>query len=333
MAQKRLELYGTLGPACQQEETLVKMFQAGMTGIRLNLSHVALADCGDWLARYFSAARRVGCAPQLLIDLQGPELRVGKLGAPVPLPQDGEVLLGEGGIPVPALILPALQPGQTVLLDDGALLLEVLSCDDHVARCRVVRGGLLQSRKSIALPGCNLRPPTLTQTDFENLSIAAQCGVTGVMQPFVRDREDLLALRQALRDAGASHIRCFAKLENRMGVQDLPEFLEEADEIIIARGDLGNDIPLYALPGVQKQVAALCRQSGKPFMVVTQLLHSMHHSAVPTRAEVSDIFNAVLDGASSLMLTGETAAGEYPVESMAWLSNTAHAALEFLAEG
>ncbi len=332
MAQRRLELYGTLGPACQREETLEGMFRAGMTGIRLNLSHVALADCGQWLDSYFAAARRVGHTPLLLIDLQGPELRVGKLASPIPLPPGGEVVLGAGGIPVPPLIFPALAPGQQVLLDDGALLLEVVSAGADAARCRVVRGGLLQSRKSIALPGCGLRPPTLTQADLENLAIAAQCGVTGVMQPFVRDQEDLLTLRRALEAAGAGHVRLFAKLENRMGVRDLPEFLDEADEIIIARGDLGNDLPLYELPGVQKQVASLCRRAGKPFMVVTQLLHSMHHSPVPTRAEVSDIFNAVLDGASSLMLTGETAAGEYPVEAMAWLANTARAALAFAEE-
>ena len=329
---RRLERYGTLGPACQEEETLVRLFEAGMTGVRLNLSHGDLDGRGPWLDHLRKAARRAGVdRPQLLVDLRGPELRADGLAGPVELPQDGEVLLGEGGIPVPPVVLPALKPGQEVLLDDGALLLLVEEAGQGGARCRVVRGGTLQPRKSIALPGAGLRPPTLTASDRRNLSLAAGCGVTGVMLPFVRDEEDLLTLRRALEEAGAGEIRVFAKLENREGVAMLPRLLPHADEIVIARGDLGNDMPLWQLPRVQKEVAALCRRAGKPFMVVTQMLHSMHHAAVPTRAEVSDIFNGVLDGASSIMLTGETAAGDYPVEAMTYLCRTADEALAYQA--
>lgn len=327
-----LERYGTLGPACQDEEVLFRLFEAGMTGVRLNLSHVDLDGCGQWLDHLQKAARRAGVErPQLLVDLKGPELRADRITQPVELPQDETVILGQGGVPVPPVILPALLPGQQVLLDDGALLLEVEEALEGGARCRVIRGGTLRPRKSIALPGAGLRPPTLTDSDRRNLSMAAACGVTGVMLPFVRDEEDLLTLRRTLEEAGAGEIRVFAKLENREGVAMLPRLLPHADEIVIARGDLGNDMPLWQLPRVQKEVAALCRKAGKPFMVVTQMLHSMHHSAVPTRAEVSDIFNAVMDGASSIMLTGETAAGEYPVEAMTYLCRTADEALAYRA--
>ena len=169
--------------------------------------------------------------------------------------------------------------------------------------------------------------PTLTSEDLANLRIAASCSVTGVMLPFVRGKQDILALRQALAEAGAPQIRIFAKIENLAGVQTLPEFLSLVDEVVIARGDLGNAMPLWELPRCQKQLSAACRAAGVPFMVVTQMLDSMCTRAVPTRAEVSDIYNAVLDGASSLMLTGETAAGQYPVQAMEFLVRTANTAL------
>ena len=164
--------------------------------------------------------------------------------------------------------------------------------------------------------------PTLTDSDLKNIGLAAEYGVTGVMQPFVRNKEDLLTVREALEKAGAAHIEIFAKIENLQGVAALEELLPYCDHVVIARGDLGNAMPLWKLPGMQKEIAAKCRAAGKPFMVVTQMLDSMHERAVPTRAEVLDIYNAVLDGAASLMLTGETAAGKFPVESMEYLVKT-----------
>ena len=152
------------------------------------------------------------------------------------------------------------------------------------------------------------------------------------MQPFVRDREDLQAVRAALDEAGCSRVRLLAKIENRAGLERLPQLLPAADEIVIARGDLGNDMPLWELPAAQKRIAAACRDGGKPFMVVTQMLASMERSPVPTRAEVSDIFNAVLDGAASVMVTGETAAGQYPAEVIKYLVNTVRAAERYRDE-
>ena len=219
------------------------------------------------------------------------------------------------------------RPGQQLLLDDGKLLVEVTAAGPDVLVCTVLRGGVLQSRKSIAAPGLSVPMPTLTSEDLANLRIAASCGVTGVMLPFVRGKQDILALRQALAEAGAPQIHIFAKIENLAGVQALPEFLSLVDEVVIARGDLGNAMPLWELPRCQKQLSAACRAAGVPFMVVTQMLDSMCTRAVPTRAEVSDIYNAVLDGASSLMLTGETAAGQYPVQAMEFLVRTANTAL------
>ena len=292
-----------------------------MTGLRMNLSHGSLAEHADWLELIRKAGVRT-----LLIDLQGPELRIGRLASPLTLSEGQQVFLGTGGISCPACLLDAITPGQKLLLDDGKLLLRVNAVDTAL-HCTVLRGGLLQSRKSIAVPGVEVSSPTLTDEDLQNLRVAADCGVTGVMLPFVRSAEDIRTLRAALEDAHAGQIQIFAKIENLAGVHALPEFLPLVDQVVIARGDLGNAMPLWELPRCQKQLASLCRAAGVPFMVVTQMLDSMQTRAVPTRAEVSDIYNAVLDGAASLMLTGETAAGQYPVQAMEYLVKTAQTAL------
>lgn len=315
-----MEYYGTLGPACQTEEILEKMLQSGMTGIRLNLSHKSLEESREWIDTYQRAAKKAGKTPDLFIDLMGPEIRIGELGEPLTLEEGENVFLGAEGIPANQIIICAMQAGSHVLLDDGKIELEVIKKKEESGKqkvlCRILRGGILSSRKSLAIPGVKMNLPTLTQTDHENLRLAKDYGVTAVMLPFVRNKEDLICLRQVLDQYGGNHIRIFAKIENLDGVNQLEELLPYCDMIVIARGDLGNAVPLEKLPVLQHQIASLCQEKGKPFMVVTQMLHSMISNMVPTRAEVSDIFHAVMDGASSIMLTGETASGAYPVEAM-----------------
>ena len=240
---------------------------------------------------------------------------------------------GAGQIPVPAIVLEALTPGREVLLDDGRILAVILTGDGGRAEAEVLRGGLLQSRKSIAVHGAVIHPPTMTEADLRNIRDAAEFGITGIMQPFVRSRQDLIEVRQALRENGADHLELIAKIENRQGLGRLPELLKEADSVCIARGDLGNDMDLWKLPAAQKEIGRQCRQAGVPFMVATQMLFTMTSSAVPTRAEVSDIFNTVADGASGVMVTGETAVGSYPVEVIRYLANTAAAGEAFRAGG
>lgn len=320
MRTKALELYGTLGPACARENILEGMFRAGMTGMRVNLSHMTLDQARPWIEIMHRAAARCGLEPDLLADLQGPEVRVGKLPAPLALKTGETVALDALLLPLP--LREMLAPGQEILLDDGKLLLETLDRD----RAKVLRGGMLLPRKSAAVPGLTLTLPPLTPEDEDNLRRAEELGVTGVMQSFVRGREDVLALRSALCRCGCKGIRLYAKVENRLGLETLPQWIDLADCIVIARGDLGNAIPLTRLPAAQKAIAGLAKERGKPFLVVTQLLASMEHSAVPTRAEVSDIYNAVLDGASALMLTGETAGGAFPREAMEVLCRTAQGA-------
>jgi len=316
----KTDIYGTLGPACADKETLSRMFAAGMSGIRLNLSHVTLRKASGQVKALHEAADSCGVKAKLLIDMQGPELRLGSFETEPELIGGESLLLGNGGIAMPEIVLPHLLPGQEVLLDDGRLLLKVTEMAENCAKAQVIRGGKLKSRKSIALPGAAIHPPTMTAEDMQNIADAVEFGVTAVMQPFVRDAEDLKAVRAALDENGGKHIALMAKIENMDGVEHLDELLPYADEIVIARGDLGNAMPLWELPAVQKRISAKCRAAGKNFMVVTQMLYSMEKSPVPTRAELSDIFNAVLDGASSVMVTGETAAGLYPVEVIKYLA-------------
>lgn len=317
------EIFGTLGPACASQSVLEGMFQAGLTGMRLNLSHCDLTDSADQIAAFQAAAAAQGVNPQLVIDTQGPELRLGDLSAPMQLEAGGEVVLGAGGLPVPAEALAVMVPGDRVLLDDGKLEAEVLTGAESSVVARVLRGGRLTSRKSVKIVDKSVAMPVVTERDLKNLRQAKEYAVTGLLQPFVRSGADLVELRQILQENGAGHLKIFAKIESREGIDQLEDILPHADVIVIARGDLGNDMPLWQLPATQKRISAACRAAGKPFVVVTQMLASMEHAPVPTRAEVSDIFNAVADGAWGVMLTGETAVGEYPAEAIRYLTNTA----------
>jgi len=322
----RTEIFGTLGPACADQAVLEAMFRAGMTGIRLNLSHVDLADSAGAITAFHSAAEAAGVSPMLVVDTQGPELRIGDLPAPMEL-NDGDIVsFGPGGIPIPCEALGVLESGDEVLLDDGKISLRVTGDK----RGEVVRGGVLYGRKSVKITGKEISLPVLTERDICNLSAARRYGVTGLLQPFVRSGEDLRKLRRTLEEIGAGDLKIFAKIESLEGARNIADILPHADVIVIARGDLGNDMPLWQLPAVQKKLSAACRAAGKPFVVVTQMLASMERSAVPTRAEVSDIFNAVADGAWGVMLTGETAVGNYPVEAIRYLANTANEAKNWL---
>lgn len=325
-----MEYYATLGKPCAQRDIMDQLFQAGMTGIRVNLSHTSLSKCAPLLdGVYWPSARQAGREKaHLILDLQGPELRVGELPRPVMLRENDEVLLGDGGIPVPQNILQTARPGQQLSIDDGALLLEVRRSAPAVLLCHVLRGGPLLSKKSLSLLEADVDTPTLTPDDLDNLNQAGRLGVTHILQPFVRSREDIQVLRRTLDELGLDRVRIMAKIENRQGLDRLDEIMDAADQICIARGDLGNSIPLWKLPAIQKDIAGRCRERKKPFCLVTQLLWSMEQRPVPTRAEVCDIYNGVLDGAGSLMLTGETAAGKWPVQAMQYLVRTAQEALK-----
>ena len=328
MGKRELEYYATLGPSSKDGKVMEEMFRVGMTGVRVNTSHSTLEEMEDWLAEYFKAAKKCGVKePKLLMDLQGPELRIGKIPKGISLKEKKKIRIGKGGIKVPKAILANLKKGREILLDDGMILLMVKKCEENYADCIVLRGGKLESKKSITLPGIKLDTPTLTKTDLENISRIQENKVTGVMLPFVRSGQDVKNLRDALKQEKCKDTKIYAKIENLAGMECIEEVAEYADEIVIARGDLGNDMPLWELPAAQKKIATVCRKKEVPFLVATQLMHTMEENGAPSRAEVLDVYNCVLDGASGLMLTGETAKGKHPVSAMGYMVNTAKEAL------
>lgn len=317
----KTEIFGTFGPACDSKEILKQMIEAGMTGMRLNLSHTTLADSASYIRNYQNAAAEMGIKPQVLIDMQGPELRMEKLEAPLILEQ------GVTSIPMPEAVMNVLEIGDEVLLDDGKILVQVVDFSkEKQVRVQVIRGGILQSHKSIKVVGKHINLPALTEHDVANIKVAKEYGVTALMQPFVFSGAQLREVRSVLKQYGAEEVQIFAKIENCLGVEHLEDILPDADVIIIARGDLGNDMPLWELPKVQKQIEEVCKKADKPYIVVTQMLASMEQNPVPTRAEVSDIYHAVYHGAWGVMVTGETAIGRYPVEVIKYLANTAREA-------
>lgn len=321
-----IDIYATLGPACADIATLKEMLSAGMTGLRLNLNHGRLSDTRPLLLGVREAARFYGTDLQLLADLQGRSLRIGKLDAPLKLLEGDTVVLGEDGIPVPGcLFAPEIEPA-TIRLSDGTILLEVTKKRKTSYLCRVLQGGVLESRKGICAPGAEEALPALTQEDLIAISGMQAADIHAVMVPFVTEARQLLAVRKALDAQGCFDVKIWAKLENKEGLNAMREWLPYADMCVIARGDLGNSFPLETIPSLQKFIAAQCIRAKVPFLVATGLLRSLIYENRPSRADISDIFNAVSEGASGLMLTDETARGVRPALSVQYLSDTAKAA-------
>lgn len=322
------EIFGTLGPACAQADILEKMFLEGMTGMRLNLSHTNLRESEPLIQYFHQAAQRAGVRPELLIDMQGPEIRIGELREPLQLKESAELTFTDqsakpdaGAIPAADSVLSVLEAGDHILLDDGKLELAVTSVKPQITAC-VLRGGILQGRKSLKVVDKQIPGPVLTEQDRENIRLAKDYGVTALMQPFVTKGTQLSEVKSVLWEHGMTDIRIFAKIENSEGMRQIRDIMPNADMIVIARGDLGNDMPLWELPAVQKKISDICKEASRPFLVVTQLLASMVQHPYPTRAEVSDIYHAVVDGAGAVMVTNETAVGKYPVEVIRYLKKT-----------
>lgn len=317
------EYIATLGPACARAETLAAMLENGMTALRLNLSHGGLDAHPDWLAAFSESRRMTGRACGLILDLQGPELRCGN---PAPLTlEEGAAVDPERDLRLPAPLLAVLRPGLALLLDDGRLRLSVTPT--HA--CAVERGGLLPPGKSVAAEGLELPLPALTAADLLNLRQAPARGVTAVLLSFTRGAQDVLQTRAALARAGAPQVKIIAKIENEDGVKQISLIAKEADAVCIARGDLGNRLPLWELPALQLRLGAACRAAGTPFYVATQLLASLEQNPTPTRAEMNDIFHSALAGASGFILTGETAIGADPANAVRYLRLAAEAARQY----
>ena len=331
--EETMEYWGTLGPGCENAGILLDMVRNGLNGMRINLSHVTLEKAQGRIRSWQESLQACGVKGRLLIDMQGAQLRIGHLDNGLYL-KIGEIhRMGEGGIGVPACVIEAVEPHDRILFGDGQIQAEVTECRSDGFDIQIVNGGMLRGEKSIKIVGRQIHGPFLTETDLETLARAKDHGVTDIMIPFVHSGKQLAETREIMNTCGLTDVRLLAKIESREGVSNLEDILPHADMIVIARGDLGNDMPLYQLPSVQQKIQRICHYHQKPYMVVTQLLASMGRSPVPTRAEVNDIYHAVTEGASALMLTNETAAGRFPKEAVYYMIRTAQEALKDLQEG
>jgi pyruvate kinase len=325
---KRARIGGTLGPACEDEKTLRRLVRNGLDVARLNFSHGELAEHRRRVARLRRVARGEGRTVALIADLQGPRFRVGRLAGGALDLVAGErvkVVAGRGSaaagaIPVAyAALARDVKRGDPILLDDGKLALRVERVRGDTLHCAVERGGRLTDRKGINLPGTDLSVPALTPKDRGDLKAAIELGSDWLAVSFVRRAADLRAARRLARRAGRE-LPVMAKIERPEAVERLDEILAEADALLVARGDLGVELAPERVPILQKEIIEAAGRVGKPVMTATQMLDSMRDAPRPTRAEASDVANAVLDGSDCLLLTAETAAGSHPVEAVATMA-------------
>ena len=326
------KIVATIGPASDSSEMLRKLLLAGMNVARLNFSHGKYEDHAERIQRLRSASEALDLPLMLLQDLQGPKIRVGDLPESGILLNPGESLTlvpieeDQGkpntvGIDYPHVAEEA-EPGTQVLLDDGLLELRVEKVEGKAVQCQVIKGGVLKSHKGVNFPTLNLRLPSMTDKDKRDLDFGIEQGVDIISLSFVRKPEDIQLLKTLLKEKGAD-IPVLAKLEKPQAIANLEAIVDECDAIMVARGDLGVEMSPEQVPLIQKQIIQLCNQKGIPVITATQMLDSMIHNPRPTRAEASDVANAVIDGTDALMLSGESAVGDYPVESVQMLARIA----------
>ncbi|WP_059009230.1 pyruvate kinase [Streptomyces specialis] len=339
---RRAKIVCTLGPATDSYERIAALVEAGMDVARLNLSHGGHADHESRYRRVRRAAREMGRSVGILADLQGPKIRLGTF-------REGPVLLENGDefvITTDEVAgdhnrcgttyagLPAdVSPGERILVDDGRVALEVVAVEGSDVRTRVVEGGLVSDNKGLNLPGVAVSVPALSTKDIDDLRWALRTGVDVIALSFVRSGDDIKDVHRVMAEEGR-FLPVIAKVEKPQAVANLQSIVDAFDGIMVARGDLGVEVPLEDVPMVQKRAIQLAKRNAKPVIVATQMLDSMIESSRPTRAEASDVANAVLDGTDAVMLSGETSVGRYPLETVRTMSRIVVAAEEeILARG
>ncbi|MEO0373745.1 MAG: pyruvate kinase [Cyanobacteria bacterium P01_A01_bin.17] len=332
MMNHRTKIVATIGPASQSPEVLREMALAGMTVARLNFSHGSYEDHAQTVRLLRSLSQDLDTPITLLQDLQGPKIRVGILEQPIEL-IEGETLTL---VPVPDFqqqphtipidyphLAEEAQIGAQVLLDDGLLELKIEAVSEVAVTCQIIEGGWLKSRKGINLPSLALRLPSLTDKDRQDLEFGVAQGVDWVSLSFVRRPEDIQHLKQVLKELGAESKPVIAKIEKPQAIDHLEAIVNACDGVMVARGDLGVEMRPEKVPRLQKRIIRLCNQRGIPVITATQMLESMMQNPRPTRAEVSDVANAIIDGTDAVMLSGESAVGKFPAKSVEMLARVA----------
>ena len=337
MITMKTEIVCTIGPACDSETVISKMIDAGMDAARLNFSHGTNADHAKKIAMIKEIREQKGVPLPIMLDTKGPEFRIKSFA-------DGKIYLNDGDIFTFTTediigdknrvsvtfegLCEQMLPGDKILLNTGLLEFEVVRVEKPNVICKTVIGGELSDRKSMYFPDKALNLVYLSEQDKEDIKFGVRHGVDLFALSFVSKAQDVSDVRAWLKECGSPEgkIKLIAKIENREGIKNIEEILEVADGIIVARGDLGVEVPYEELPGIQKKLINICRKHGKRSYIATEMLESMIYKPRPTRAEVSDVANAVYDGASAIMLTGETAEGLHPVEAVKAMAKIARQA-------
>jgi len=328
---RRTKIIATLGPAVMNEEKVRELIIAGVNVFRLNAAHGEVEEHRRMIDTARMVAEEMEKPVAIMLDIKGPELRISE--ARIRFARAGEMVeIGPGGdieINRREAYL-AIRPGAKVLIHDGDIVMEVLEKRDNVAVCKVIRGGIIAPRMGVNLPGIHIPVGYVQERDLK--FIREMRDVDFIAASFVRSARDVLELREEMEKEGCG-AKIIAKIENSESVENIEDILEVSDGIMVARGDLGTEIPVENLPAIQKELVRKAREHGKPSIIATQILESMIRVPHPTRAEVSDIANSILDGADALMLSGETAIGKYPVEAVRVLARVAERAEEMAVHG
>jgi pyruvate kinase len=338
---RKTKIVCTIGPASESVDKLVQLIEAGMNVSRLNFSHGNHEEHAARIKNIREAAERTGKKVGILLDTKGPEIRTNEMeNGAIELQTGQECILSMKevlGTPEKFSItyerlIEDVHAGAKILLDDGLIGLEVISIDkaNNEIKTKVLNSGTLKNKKGVNVPGVSVKLPGITEKDAQDILFGIEQGVDFIAASFVRRATDVLEIRQLLEENNGSHIQIIPKIENQEGVDNINEILEVSDGLMVARGDLGVEIPAEEVPLVQKDLIKKCNTLGKPVITATQMLDSMQRNPRPTRAEASDVANAIFDGTDAIMLSGETAAGQYPVEAVQTMHNIASRAEQAL---
>ncbi len=331
---KKTKIVCTIGPATAEVETIKRLIKAGMNVARINFSHGSYAEQEKFVEAVKQARKELNLPVALLLDTQGPEIRTGKLEQNPTELKTGEYitltpnqLMGNSDIVsiTYADLAKDVQVGTKILVDDGKIELKVETIEGEDVYCKIINGGMLGNRKSINVPKVHIHLPALKEKDIQDLIDGCKADFDFIAASFVRSADDVKAIREVLDANGGKDIKIISKIENQEGIDNFAEILKVSDGIMVARGDLGVEIPVEMVPVMQKKFIKDCQKAGKIVITATQMLESMTEKPRPTRAEVSDVANAVYDITSAIMLSGESAQGKYPVECVELMSKIANA--------
>ena len=329
---RKTKIVCTLGPATNDVEIMKQLIHNGMDAARINFSHGTYETHAETIAKLKQAREELNAPIPLILDTKGPEIRVKTFKEDkVRLEEDATFTLTtrevEGDVNIVSVTYADLPKdvhrGSRILIDDGLIELKVEDITETDVVCKVINGGVVKSRKGVNLPGVEVNLPSLMEKDIEDLKFGVENGFDIVAASFIRSAEDVLKIRRVLEENGGGQMHIISKIENQQGVENIDKILEASDGIMVARGDLGVEIPPEEVPLVQKILIAKANRIGKPVITATQMLESMVHSPRPTRAEANDVANAIFDGSDAIMLSGETAAGAYPLEAVATMARIA----------